>query len=141
MKPAAPFNIKKLSMKVGAEEDESKTFTNTSQNLVLQQRIRRCFIKNGPFLITGQPDILIDQVGNVISIRVNVSKGKSAYQSALSTWEFIRGRMKSEGWKLLHDEVYEQGDGMIYFFLGAEELVCGRLSLDEYQDDRHPETA
>lgn len=102
-----------------------------TRNFGLQQQIRKCFLNNGPFLMsTSQTDITITQNHNVMAVNVRVGRNLKTKTRALEIWNYITSRMKEEGWDILDEVDYHESTGMLYMLLGCEKIVDQRIRLD-----------
>jgi len=114
------------------EEDlPSKCALLPERNLGLQQQIRRCFLSNGPFLMsTAKTDITIIQNSNVLAINISTGRIQKAKNRALHIWRYILSRMREEGWDLEHDDEYHEKSGTLSLYVGSKKILDGRIKLD-----------
>lgn len=110
--------------------DEPVEFSPVGNNFGLQQQVRRFFISNGPFQITtSRSEIQINQIGNVMSVKVNLSRIPNGYEVAKAVWSKLQEKMATAGWELMFDETHYTGDDSVCFFVGGDDLLSGKLPL------------
>ncbi|WP_045861601.1 hypothetical protein [Teredinibacter purpureus] len=101
----------------------AKNVAHTSP--VFHQKIRRLFLKYPFFQFDGiSHDITINQVGELMSVLVNVSRHDSAANTAKNLWAHIINTLRSKGATVDFNEtnVVDSGD-KINFFMGSNFLL------------------
>ncbi len=77
------------------------------KQIALHQKIRRAFMNLGIFRFDIQrQDVVIKQLGNIITIDINLDAAPNAYELSIEAWKIFRTMMLNTGWVLDLEECF-----------------------------------